>query len=227
MNDDEFDEQAAANVARYRGLFEIPMVVADIPGVTSLSRELRDVIEKRRASGPAAQRSNHGGWQSDIDMLQWGGDAARQLGILILQMCGKHTTDIGQRDAQKPRFQWSADMWANVCPPGGSHESHTHPGALWSAVFYVDDGLAEGEDDSSAGQLVLQDPRNPLPVMYKPDLRFVNDNGEVYRSDHRFTPRAGRVVAFPSWVPHWVTPHNGSRERVSIAINLTILPAPE
>lgn len=29
---------------------------------------------------------------------------------------------------------------ANVSPPGASNEYHCHPGAVWSAVYYVDDG---------------------------------------------------------------------------------------
>lgn len=35
-------------------------------------------------------------------------------------------------------------------------------------------------------------------------------------------PKAGRLVMFPSWLLHQVRPYRGSRERISIAFNLTV-----
>ena len=220
-----FDDLAAAKSAQYKGVFETPLIIADVPDVAELTGELRAIINERRNSHESTIRTNQLGWQSDLGMLQWGGEPAKKLGSLMVQMCSRFTHDIGQADPEKPRFEWSAEMWANICPPGVGHESHTHPGALWSAVFYVDDGLAERESPSNAGYLVMQDPRNPLPVMYKPDLRYTDAEGKVYRSDHRFIPKIGQIIAFPSWVSHWVTPHTGKRERISIALNMIALPA--
>ncbi len=219
------DDDAAAKVADYRGLFCTPVLTADLPDADGLVAELRRVILQRRGSHAGGNRSSEGGWQSDTEMLQWGGAAARQLGILMVQMCSRFTRDIGQTDPMRPRFEWSGEMWANICPPGVGHESHTHPGSLWAAVFYVDDGLAEGDNEDAAGFIVLQDPRNPTPVMYKPDLRFVEPDGGVYRSDQRIPPKAGRLIAFPAWVAHWVTPHRGRRDRISIALNTVALAA--
>ena len=218
------DYQAAANAATYHGLFETPVIITDVPDIAELTGELRTIINQRRESHESARRTNQGGWQSDPGMLEWGGTAAQDLGSIMLQVCNRFTRDIGQTDPDIPRFEWSAEMWANICPRGSSHESHTHPGALWSVVFYVDDGLAENEDPTHAGYLVVQDPRNPTPVMYKPDLRYVDPDGVVYRSDHRYRPTPGQIIAFPSWVSHWVTAHNGERERISIALNIVALP---
>ncbi|MCZ6643790.1 MAG: TIGR02466 family protein [Gammaproteobacteria bacterium] len=219
------DDLAAAKAAKYTGLFETPVIVSQVPDTAVLAGELRGVIEERRANHASASRSNKGGWQSDTKMLDWGGEPARELGAMMLQTCNQYTRDIGQTDDSKPRFEWSGEMWANVCPNGGGHESHTHPGSMWSAVFFLDNGLAEDEDDDKAGYLVLQDPRNPVPLMYKPDLRYVQGDGTVYRSDHRFAPTPGQVVIFPAWLAHWVTPHYGQRERISISLNIFALPA--
>lgn len=213
------DDDAAAKSAQYQGLFATPIIVSDPPDVDPLIADLKAVILDRAGSHPSDSRSNQGGWQSDIEMLRWGGQPAFKLAALILHMCGRFTRDIGQTDPDKPRFEWIAEMWGNICPPSVGHESHTHPGCLWSIVFYVDDGLADGEDEELAGTIVLQDPRNPMPVMYKPDLRMMEPDGSTYRSDHRLTPKVGRFVAFPSWLAHWVTPHRGSRDRISIAVN--------
>ncbi len=218
-------DDAAARAAEYKGLFATPLIISDPPDVEPLVAELKKVILARRESHPSSSRSNKGGWQSDIAMLQWGGEPAHKLAALILHMCARFTRDIGQTDPMQPRFEWTAEMWANICPPSIGHESHTHPGSLWSIVFYIDDGLAEGEDEELAGQIVVQDPRNPTPVMYKPDLRMMEPDGTTYRSDQRMSPKAGRLIAFPAWLSHWVTPHRGSRERISVAVNTLAVPA--
>lgn len=219
------DLDAAAKAAQYQGLFATPIIVADLPDADELIEQLKSTIAERRTSHPSSVRSNQGGWQSDTQMLHWGGEPAALLATMILHMCGRFTRDVGQTDPNEPRFEWTAEMWANICPPGVGHESHTHPGSLWSIVFYVDDGLADDEDDELAGHIVLQDPRNPTPLMYKPDLKIANPDGSTYRSDHRLKPKVGRLIAFPAWLAHWVTPHRGSRDRISIAVNTMALEA--
>ena len=213
------EDMAAARNANYEGLFATPLITADLPEAESLIADLKKIILARAETHPSTSRSNKGGWQSDTAMLQWGGEPAVRLITQILHMCARFTRDIGQTDPQQPRFEWTAEMWANICPPSVGHESHTHPGSLWSVVFYVDDGLAEGEPEESAGQIVLQDPRNPMPVLYKPDLRMMEPDGSTYRSDRRLVPKVGQLIAFPAWLAHWVTPHYGSRDRISIAVN--------
>ena len=37
-----------------------------------------------------------------------------------------------------------------------------------------------------------------------------------------FTPRAGVLVMFPSWLVHAVRPYVGTRTRISIAFNLSV-----
>ena len=216
----------AADHARYKGLFETPFITAPIANSRVLNEKLKAAIELRmNEQGSAGRRSNVGGWQSDTGMLQWGGEAPKELGVQVLHVLGRFTTDRGQAPSGPPRFEWSSEMWANVNVKGGFHEPHTHPGAIWSAVYYVDDGLVEGESPEMAGRLVLQDPRDPLPIMYKPDLRHVTDKGELYTNDVRLAPQVGNVVIFPSWLSHYVTPNMGSGKRISIAINYLALPA--
>lgn len=219
------DPTLAAKNASYTGLFETPLIRSKIPDFGILNNRLKTVIDAKRRSQQIEHRSNVDGWQSDINMLQWGGDAAKELGLQILHILGRFTTDVGQTDPNKPRFEWSAEMWANICPPNSFHECHTHPGSLWSAVYYVDDGCDQNNEEDTSGKLVLQDPRHPMPMMYKPDMRIVNDRGEYQTSDIRISPNSGDIVIFPAWLSHWVEPHRGSRERISIAINFLTLPA--
>ena len=46
------------------------------------------------------------------------------------------------------------NMWANINPPGGYNRSHTHPGSLWSGVYYV-------QTPEACGRVIYTDPRPP------------------------------------------------------------------
>ena len=113
----------------------------------------------------------------------------------------------------------AVDMWANVLPAGAVNQMHAHPGALWLAVYYVDDG---GEPDNGARTLL--DPRFPMNRMGANDLVFA-DGGVVEEPTVHIQPVPGRMVIFPSWLMHGVKPHQGARDRVSIAINIMAVPA--
>ena len=48
----------------------------------------------------------------------------------------------------------------------------------------------------------------------------------MLNSSYTVRPEPGLMVLFPSYMPHMVLPHQGGRERVSIAFNLRKEPYP-
>lgn len=118
-------------------------------------------------------------------------------------------------------ISWRINSWANVNRQGHGNQFHTHPGALWSASYYVDDG-GVGSDSSLGGEFEIQDPRGVAPVMYAPYLTFPGPDGAALGEAQRLTPQAGMCVVFPSWLSHGVRPYRGTRERISIAINFSL-----
>ncbi len=200
-----------------RSIFPTQILETRLKDAATFNAALGAVIRERRGADAGLARSNIGGWHSDTEMLVWGGEAARRLGLATLQLCGAHTHDRGMR-AATPRFEMGLEMWANVSPPGASNQAHAHPGCVWSAVYYVDDG---GGADS--GKLVLHDPRFPMNRMAAPDLVFVAD-GAMEAMRVEIAPEPGKLVAFPSWLMHSVKPHEGPRERISIALNIMAIP---
>lgn len=201
----------------YKYLFPVPVMVTKLANAESLNTALAEAIQKHKAQSQGLARSNILGWHSDTEMLKWGGEAAKSLALAMLQLCGSRTNDVGLKGNQ-PRYEMGMEMWANVSPAGASNQFHAHPGCIWSGVYYVDDG----GDPSSA--LVLMDPNFPMNRMYAPDLQFVGENGERFPSRQEIEPEPGRMVIFPSWLNHAVKPHNGPRERISIAMNVMALP---
>jgi uncharacterized protein (TIGR02466 family) len=203
---------------RVRRLFATPLIELDLANAPALNAALVKTIGERRAQHPGIARSNIGGWHSDNEMAKWGGEATRHVALEALKACGVYTHDLGMR-VNEPRFQMGLEMWANVLPAGAVNQHHAHPGALWSAVYYVDDG-----GDPENGPLILLDPRFPMNRMYASDLVFAED-GVAEETTVKVQPVPGRMVIFPSWLMHGVKPHQGGRDRISIAINVMALPA--
>ncbi len=202
-------------------LFPTPILKARPPNADALNRALLESISAHRAGNPGIDRSNIGGWHSDTDMTAWGGEPARSLATFAIEEVSSHMVDVAR--AGKRKFDWSIEMWANVNRSGDANQLHCHPAAYWSGVYYPDPGGAERE--SGGGELVVEDPRYPLAYMTVPDLLLKNDDESPMYSQVAIRPEPGLLVLFPSWLRHSVRPHRGERERVSIALNLTLVGA--
>jgi uncharacterized protein (TIGR02466 family) len=117
-----------------------------------------------------------------------------------------------------PDFEPSIDnMWANISPKYGFNRSHTHPGVLWSGVYYV-------QTPAESGRIYFSDPRpqaQVLPPRFAPGApRQAASWSEVY-----FEPVEGRLLLFPAWLVHEVEPNmSGSDgpagDRISVSFNL-------
>ena len=204
------------------GLFDTTIVVDEMPQAAAFNAALLATIQERRRHSPGVSMSNVGGWQSDRQMLQWGGQPAARLLDRMVQAAERFTVDVAAQG--KPRFRWAAEMWANVSGPDASNQYHAHPGAFWSAVYYVDDGYGGGDGKDMGGELVLQDPRMPMIMMTMPTLRFKRPDRPPDEPELAMRPAAGRLVMFPAWLNHCVMRYRGTAERVSIAANLSAVP---
>jgi uncharacterized protein (TIGR02466 family) len=199
-------------------LFPTPLVIATLPDAETLNAELKRIILARAAATESVQRSNQGGWQSSWDLHQWGGPPVQKVLTYVQAIADEVTVD---RAGQRHPLAWRINCWANVNRHGHGNQFHTHPGALWSATYYVDDG-GTGADPSLGGEFEIQDPRGVAPVMYAPYLTFPGPDGAALGEAQRLAPRAGMCVVFPSWLSHGVRPYRGTRERVSIAVNFSL-----
>lgn len=204
-----------------RDLFVTPVLLARAGEDRVSVDELRGSILGHRSRHPGIQRSNIGGWHSDTDMTQWGGDAARRLAAFAIEQVGAHMVDVAA--GGKRKFDWGVEMWANVNGPGSANQLHCHPGSFWSGVYYADP--AGSGETGVGGELLLEDPRYPMAYMNIPDLLLRYSNTEPMRSQHAIVPEPGLLVLFPSWLRHSVRPYSGTGERISIAMNLLLVGA--
>jgi uncharacterized protein (TIGR02466 family) len=196
-------------------LFATPLVIATLPEAQSINAELKRLILAREAASESAQGSNDGGWQSPWDMQQWGGAPLQRVLGFARAIVEQLTVD---RAGNRHQIAWRINCRANVNRQGHGNRFHTHPGTLWSATYYVDDG-GTGADASLGGEFEVQDPRGVATVMYVPYLTFAGEDGAALGEAQRLRPQAGMALVFPSWLSHGVRPYNGTRERITIAIN--------
>jgi uncharacterized protein (TIGR02466 family) len=209
---------SAGDGVRVRGLFASPVLAEVWPGARMYNAALRSAIASRQMGGSGVARSNIHGWQSDIDMLRWGGEAAHHLVEHVLDRCRQVTADLRGGG----NIRWYPEMWANVSQTGASNQTHAHPGSFWSAVYYIDDGYAGSADKALGGELTFLDPRFPMVRMRAPDLRARGTDGETEHHEVWLRPQSGLLVMFPSWLQHAVRPYRGNGRRISIAINVSL-----
>ena len=198
-------------------LFATPVAITRFPAADDTNRQLRETILQREAQTGSTSHSNRGGWQSTWDFAEWCGAPGLALLGFIKALGTRLTRD---RAGQPVNLTWRTNAWANINRDGHGNEFHTHPGAVWSAVYYVDDGGAGG-DPPRGGELEIQDPRGVAPAMYRPDLVPAVASGEATGASQVLAPTAGNVVMFPSWLSHGVRPYHGTGVRISISVNLS------
>lgn len=99
--------------------------------------------------------------------------------------------------------------WANVNPPGLSHNAHNHPNNLLSGVYYL-------ATDQGSDAITFLDPR-PQVLQILP--RFTEQTA-ANASELNVPAPEGRLLIFPGWAVHAVPGNRSNRERVSISFNL-------
>jgi uncharacterized protein (TIGR02466 family) len=170
----------------------------------------RAILARRESEAGDLIRSNRGGWHSDTDLLEWGGHSASSLADRVQRLASELTVD--RRTPETASFAWKLSAWANVNDKGSYNEQHCHPGAFWSAIFYV-----RVDPSASGGEIVFRDPRAPVNEMYAPRLgiRYNGGEGTVH-----IKPEAGMLILVPAWLEHSVRKWEGAEPRISVAMNL-------
>lgn len=204
------------DAAHWGSLFASPLLEHVWAEAGALNDALRDSILQHAAAHPGEERSNLGGWHSETGGLEFCGAAGERLIQWIGAMTEEATFRL-YRQYGRPQeaLNWSLSAWANVNQPGHGNNVHTHPGATWSGVYYVDDGGTDGAGEATAIQFA--DPNPVRTNLFFPDL---------LNAALRFQPRPGLMILFPSYLPHSVPAHRGTRARISVAFNVRKDPFP-
>lgn len=195
------------------------VATAIYPEHERLNAELKKKIYAKRELDPKGlYRSNAAGtWHSDDHILEWSGDPGKELQKVFYTAFAGIADQHGGQPGGTYNMRLSA--WAMVYGDRGYATVHTHPNCQFSAVYYVDTGPEVDEITMATG------------VRIRPgDLEFVDTRGSYghqikglyLQPSFRIRPEPGLVVAFPSWMPHFVHPVRGDGDRISIAANANV-----
>lgn len=202
--------------ARSGNLFASPLLTHVWADGAELNAPLREAILGYELQHPGEALTNFGGWHSETGRLHFCGSAGERLIRHMHEMVEEATHRLYREFSQPPRpLEWSLSAWANINRRGDFNQLHTHPGATWSGVYYVDHGQSNG--DMEGASLQLFDPNPARTNIFFPELSA---------SNIALKPAPGLMVLFPSYVPHAVPPHQGDRPRISIAFNVRRNPFP-
>ena len=202
--------------ARWGSLFASPLLAHVWADGPELNAQLKDAILEHARRNPGKELTNVGGWHSETGRLEFCGHAGELLIGHMREMTEEATLRLFGEFGRRPeRLNWTLNAWANVNAPGDFNKVHTHPGAAWSGVYFIDTGWSDPAAEGTA--LHLSDP-NPLRTsIFFPELSS---------SNVLIKPEPGLMILFPSYVPHGVLPHRGDHSRISIAFNVRKEPFP-
>ena len=111
--------------------------------------------------------------------------------------------DVAASQIQMTRF------WVNIMRPQTSHSMHIHPLSVISGTFYL-------EVPNGSSPIKFEDPRFGL-YMGRPPLK--EKAPREAQSFLSFSPRAGEVLLFESWMRHEVPLQQSPRNRISMSFN--------
>jgi uncharacterized protein (TIGR02466 family) len=204
-------------------LFPTPLVVGVLaPDVSAdINKQLAAIVLKKAEESKGVYVSNYGGWQSDDRLLEWGGSPVETVLAHLRDLLADITMIREGNEFRRAKIDWRIIGWANINRKGNSNVPHVHPGAYWSAVYYVQVEESDPKNPKG-GELELLDPRGALPIFYCPTLRFgIKDYTSAGMSELH-APKAGQCVVFPSWLTHAVRPYIGDGTRISLAFNFAV-----
>jgi len=182
-----------------------------VPDAEAMNRDLRTIILAGEAKYSSLGRSNIGGWHSRPDFLNRPEPAVAALTTWITWAVKRMVDAAAGPGAFNGDLYLSA--WATICRPSTYHAPHSHPDSAWSGVYYVDAGIVNPERPLS-GVLEFLDPRAGAEAVSAP--------GDPYGQTFRIQPEDGLLVAFPSWLYHWVHPYVGQKLRIAVSFNATL-----
>ena len=103
------------------------------------------------------------------------------------------------------------NCWVNINPKGGYHLRHTHPGSFFSGVYYV-----KCMCDYDQGSIRFWRSEWEDFIALKDIASDKFDSFVVY------PPVQGRLLLFPSHLPHSVEPNELDNDRIAISFNLRV-----
>jgi uncharacterized protein (TIGR02466 family) len=216
----------------FHALWPTPLGIHDYPGAEDFNPVLARMLGALRLAQQQQRGAAPGAFfASDDDLLQRVKLPEWQAFVRFVVESLRDTV----REAN--RHAWPADtaaagmdlriaiegMWFQSSRDGAFHDLHTHGNCSWSGVYcvQVDDEperIAHPVYGAAHGVTRFQGPRFQALAGAHVDL----GNAYLQPPHIDIAPRPGRLVVFPSWLPHQALPYAGRAERLIVSFNASV-----
>jgi hypothetical protein len=217
----------ATQKPQVRSTFATPVLVHFLPVAQEVNTDLRPlVLERMSQTGQvAAGQPGNGsatrahGWRSANDFESWGGMHIETLTRVMRELADSATAT---RSGGRVNLEWTVSAAASVLGQGEHRTLSARPGAVWSGVYFIDDGYQKSDDEALGGEIELGDPRGALPAMVAPHLAFRIPGGLTAGGIETIRPQTGMIVLHPAWLPRGERRYDGTGQRVTIEFDLAV-----
>lgn len=194
-----------------------PTLIAEVhnPAAEAMNPALAELVRARERSeaDQSPFTTVRRGWQSGLDLLDAPHPAIHALRGFFDAQIEAYLEAWGGASftAGAPRgFAYEYTGWAVILRTGGFQHEHVHSKTDMVGVYYVE--VPPGPPEHAGGALTLVDPRSGRVA-----ARSVWEAVQ-----HAVTAEAGKLVLFPSFLPHRVEQLTAPGERISINFDVTL-----
>jgi uncharacterized protein (TIGR02466 family) len=115
--------------------------------------------------------------------------------------------------AIKRESHYITNMWANIANPNRRHNFHIHPNCLLSGIVYI-------KTPQNCGRTIFASPRMHSKNIEPTYVQKNEFNADIFS----MPPEKGRMMIWPSHVPHAVEEGNANEteDRIVLAFNVMI-----
>ena len=188
-------------------LFPTPMFTGMLSDITICDRVEKKLRELQRAGRGTTAGLAMRAYMSPDD-LQNLSEMAELVDVIM-----RESAQILDIYAIKRDSHYITNMWANIAHPNRRHSMHMHPNCLFSGLVYI-------RTPQHCGPTVFTSPRQ-LAKGLEPTYLAKNEfNADVFV----MPPEKGRMLLWPSHVPHAVEEGKAdeSEDRIVVAFNIMI-----
>ena len=172
---------------------------------TTFNSDLKEFCYKIQSIDKGRNKSNVNGWQSsDLDKSQ------EYIKPLISHIT-KETNTYAKNYFSNPSFKLD-NMWVNINPTHSYNRQHTHPGSMFSGVYYI-------QTPKNCGNIYFERPQMDLEESF--DWKYNKGTFNSLNSLEWWMPSTKHICyIFPSYMRHYVEPNRSDIDRISISFNL-------
>lgn len=181
----------------------------------------REIVKKGKPLKVAGLEDGLSTLWLEYNVLNWDFAECRELRSLVVEGYQEFLKLNGMADDPGMKIT-GISCWANILRPGQALTLHHHDPAFASAHYTVSTGWEEG--------VLVESQEAGHTIYYRPGFVDRSHGGKangvasLWDDDWRISrpPRPGNMIFFPSYVRHEVRPNFGTKERVSIAMDIFV-----